>query len=126
VISGGRDDDTLRGGGGNDHIFSNQGQDEVFGDDGDDVLWSLSRYDVTSNPDNAGDTLHGGAGNDLFRVRDGEQDVIDCGDGNDRVLADFADIVDTSCETVIRKAPKPREDKGENNTQSPNEDRKEH
>ena len=124
--AGGRDDDTLRGGGGNDRIFSNQGQDEVFGDDGDDDLWSLSRYDVTGSPDTAGDTLHGGAGNDVFHVRDGEQDLVDCGDGTDTVLADAADIVDTSCEKVIRKAPRSRDDLGENNTQSPREDRREH
>jgi hypothetical protein len=81
---------------------------------------------VTGSPDNAGDTLHGGDGDDTFHTRDGEQDVIDCGAGNDRVLADFADVVDTSCESVIRKAPRSREDRGENNTQSPGEDRKEH
>jgi hypothetical protein len=33
--------------------------------------------------------------------------------------------VDTSCEKVIRKAPKAKDDKGENDTQSPREDRKE-
>jgi hypothetical protein len=35
-----------------------------------------------------------------------------------------AGVVDTSCEQVVRKAPKSREDKGENDTQSPSEDRR--
>jgi hypothetical protein len=70
--------------------------------------------------------VHGGAGDDTFHVRDGEQDIVDCGDGNDTVQADFADVVDTSCEKVIRKAPRSRDDQGENNTQSPGEDRQEH
>jgi hypothetical protein len=33
-------------------------------------------------------------------------------------------VVDTSCEQIVRKAPKSGEDKGENDTQSPSEDRK--
>ena len=86
----------------------------------------LARADVSGPDDTAGDTVDGGAGDDTIHVRDGEQDVVTCGDGNDKVFADFKDVVDTSCETVIRKAPKSRDDKGENSTQSPKEDNKEH
>ena len=56
--------------------------------------------------DTQGDTLDGGPGDDRFHTRDGEIDHITCGDGNDVVLADTVDVVDSSCEKVIRKAPR--------------------
>jgi hypothetical protein len=76
------------------------------------------------------DTLHGGPGNDTLHLRDGEADRADCGDGNDVALLDTKDVIvdatpenpNGSCETVIRRAPHPREDKGENKQESPRED----
>ena len=41
-------------------------------------------------------------GNDTIEARDGEIDSITCGIGTDRVVADAADVVDASCETVER------------------------
>jgi hypothetical protein len=44
----------------------------------------------------------GGAGADVVRARDAGRDVIACGPGRDRVVADRADRVDRSCERVAR------------------------
>lgn len=121
-LVGGKGDDSIHGGAGNDVLRAGRGQDQLYGDDGNDRLWALARADVSGPDDKTGDTLHGGAGDDTFHTRDGEQDIVDCGDGNDRVLADFADVVDSSCETVVRKAPKSRDDAGENRTRAPRQD----
>ncbi|HXD59236.1 MAG TPA: calcium-binding protein, partial [Thermoleophilaceae bacterium] len=134
LMSGGKGDDQQHGGMGNDRIFANLGVDESWGDDGNDDLWAMARGDVQGPNDTTGDTLHGGNGNDTFHVRDGEADNIDCGDGNDRVIADFADVImdatptnpNGSCEQVIRKAPKTGEDRAENKYQSPREDKRTH
>jgi Ca2+-binding RTX toxin-like protein len=77
------------------------------------------------------DTLTGGNGNDKFHVRDGEADVITCGDGNDTVLADTLDVisdategnVNGSCEKVVRSTV-PDNAAPENATQAPKEDSK--
>ena len=50
-----------------------------------------------------GDELTGGNGNDRFRVRDGEVDLVHCGEGDDRVKADQFDQVDNDCEHVDRR-----------------------
>jgi Ca2+-binding RTX toxin-like protein len=102
-ISGGKDDDTLNGNGGRDVIFANQGRDRSLGGDGNDVLWALSRLDVTAVGDPDGDELHGDAGNDLVRVRDGERDVVECGDGRDKVISDQFDQIAPDCERVEQR-----------------------
>ena len=76
---------------------------------GNDRIWAMARGDVIGPDDRQGDTVYGGDGNDRIFVRDGEQDVVDCGPGYDRVRADFQDIVDSSCEVVRRAAPRPQE-----------------
>jgi hypothetical protein len=53
--------------------------------------------------DPEGDDLSGGPGRDLFPVRDGEVDLVHCGEDRDRVLGDQFDQVDTDCEHVIRR-----------------------
>jgi Ca2+-binding RTX toxin-like protein len=114
VVLAGDGADTVDG----DIIFANRGRDESWGDDGNDTLWALARGDVHSRHDTNGDSLHGGAGDDTFRTRDGEQDLIDCGDGNDTAILDHKDkIVDAtdanpngSCETVTRKSRAAAED----------------
>ena len=71
--------------------------------------------------------------NDTFRVRDGEADLINCGNGrDDRVFADQLDVIvdatpanaNGSCERVVRSSV-PDSDAEENRTQSPKEDGKE-
>lgn len=123
-MSGGRGDDKQYDGPGSDVIFANQGVDETFGGDGNDHLWALCRCDVTAPGDPVGDTLHGENGNDTIHVRDGEVDNVDCGPGNDTVIADTFDNVASDCERVLRRNPQPREDRSENSTQSPADDRK--
>ncbi|HVJ98184.1 MAG TPA: hypothetical protein VNC41_15245, partial [Acidimicrobiia bacterium] len=116
--SGGDGDDTSYGGPGNDVIFANRGVDTSYGGPGNDTLWALARADV---PNPGVDTLVGEAGNDTFRTRDGEPDVINCGDGNDNALLDIQDVIvdataanpNGSCERVVRKAPKVKDDSSE-------------
>jgi Ca2+-binding RTX toxin-like protein len=102
-ISGGRGDDTLSGGRRADLIFANRGRDHSDGGGGPDVLWAHSRFDVAAVGDPDGDELSGGNGRDLFRVRDGEVDLVHCGEGRDHVLADQFDTVDHDCEHVDRR-----------------------
>ena len=45
-----------------------------------------------------GDELTGGAGRDRFRVRDGEVDVVHCGEGRDHVDRRPVRPVDADCE----------------------------
>jgi Ca2+-binding RTX toxin-like protein len=112
VLYGGWGNDLQHGGPGNDIIFAGRGRDESWGDEGDDVLWAMARGDRHGRHDFRGDTLHGGDGNDLFRARDGEGDVIDCGPGDDVAILDWKDKIDDatsenkngSCEHVYRKA----------------------
>ena len=106
LLSLGDGNDQASGGAGNDWINGSLGSDDLNGGPGDDELkgsW-------------AGDTLTGGPGSDLIdaddslnpgddtvRIRDGERDeVVDCGGGNDTVIADFADQVAANCENVSR------------------------
>jgi Ca2+-binding RTX toxin-like protein len=130
-IAGGTGDDTSEGGAGNDLIFANLGQDTTSGGDGNDRLWALARGDVKPGPngetDQAGDRLDGGNGNDTFHTRDGEADLITCGEGKDTALLDNADVIvdatilepSGSCEKVVRKAPKSKESKSEDAQQNP-------
>ena len=80
VLLGGFDSDTMVGGNGND--FMNGGEFE---------------------PPLAKDTLSGGAGNDVIDVINtaAGKDVVTCGGGVDRVIADRADVVAPDCEKVF-------------------------
>jgi Ca2+-binding RTX toxin-like protein len=121
-MSGGQGDDRQSGGPGADKLFANPGRDSSDGGDGHDVLWALARADVIAIGDPDGDELSGGAGGDLFRVRDGEVDVVHCGDGVDLVLADQFDELDNDCERVIRRditSLDQVEDGEENRTENP-------
>jgi Tol biopolymer transport system component len=50
-----------------------------------------------------GGQIFAGAGNDLVLAKNGSDDVIWCGPGRDRVIADRIDVVDRSCERVSRR-----------------------
>jgi hypothetical protein len=52
------------------------------------------------------DYLTGGPGDDTFAVRDGEVDIVDCGPGQDSVVADADDAL-YGCERVDLPAPPP-------------------
>jgi hypothetical protein len=77
------------GGAGDDTITGNPGANEIDGGDGGDVI------------DGGGgrDTIDGGAGNDRITSRDGVQESVDCGDGNDLAVTDEFDSI-ANCETV--------------------------
>ena len=80
VIYGGRGLDVLRGGGGRDRIYGGRGADRIVGGPGADVI-------------------DAGPYHDRIRADDGTRDVVRCGEGTDRVVADRADkLVD--CERV--------------------------
>ena len=87
------------------------------------MLWALARVDVTAIGDPEGDELSGAAtARDLFLVRDGEVDLVHCGEGRDRVIADQFDQVDNDCERVIRRditSLDQVEDGEENRTENP-------
>jgi Ca2+-binding RTX toxin-like protein len=124
-MSGGQGDDAQSGGPGADKIFANPGRDRSDGGDGPDVLWALARADVTAIGDAEGDELTGGSGADRFRVRDGELDLVHCGEGHDRVLADQFDQVDNDCERVFRRnitSLDQVDDEEENRTENPSAD----
>jgi Ca2+-binding RTX toxin-like protein len=130
-MSGGTGNDTQSGGSGNDLIFANLGEDTTSGGEGNDRLWALARGDVHPGPngetDTTADSLDGGPGNDSFHTRDGEADRVTCGDGNDVAFLDVVDVItdataenpNGSCEKVVRKAPRAKEDHSENAQQAP-------
>jgi hypothetical protein len=101
--------------------------DAGAGDDRIDASRVTTPLQVALGP--GSDAFLGGSASDtLTTLADGERDVVDCGAGVDTVIADFKDVVSTDCEParVHRAAPKPKEDKEENATQSPHNDAKQH
>lgn len=79
--SGDKSKDVLHGGEGGDTMFGDEGEDVLYGEDGDDFL--------------------GGA----FDGR--QRDKLYCGEGRDKVLANWRDYVDGSCEGgSVERAPK--------------------
>ena len=80
-----------------------------------------------------GDTLRGEDGDDNIRVRDGEQDVVNCGNGADTAYLDFKDRIEDataqnpngSCEVVQRGAPNRLDSREEDAEEEPAEDRQE-
>jgi Ca2+-binding RTX toxin-like protein len=87
--AGGGYDDVINGLPGNDTLLGGAGYDHIFGGRGNDVITGGSGADV----------LEGGPGSDTIYAADGERDVVDCGAGRDRVIADSFDIV-SNCEVV--------------------------
>lgn len=92
-LAGGGHDDTIFGMGGNDTLRGGAGDDRLYGGRGNDVIAGGA----------GADRIFGGPGSDSVDVSDGERDVVDCGDGRDRVVADPYDLVAKSCEVVVRR-----------------------
>jgi Ca2+-binding RTX toxin-like protein len=93
--------DLLRGRAGNDRLQGGPGADRLNGGPGQDVLAGDAGGDrLNGGP--GGDTLLGGAGPDIISARDGTVDTIVCGQGRDRVIADFGDQVAGDCERIVR------------------------
>jgi Ca2+-binding RTX toxin-like protein len=95
-VLGGEDSDNLTGNSGNDFADGGPGSDKIVGGDGNDLLTDGERRG------GATDTLIGGDGNDVIDPFNTptKSDVVTCGGGFDRVLADRADVVAPDCEKV--------------------------
>jgi Ca2+-binding RTX toxin-like protein len=94
-----RGDKNLLGGPGNDFIVGGKGSDNLLGEEGNDFLTDGLQRDV------ALDKVSGGAGTDVIhtaslRLRASAPDIVTCGIGFDRVLADTKDVVASDCEKV--------------------------
>jgi Ca2+-binding RTX toxin-like protein len=81
------DVESATGGSGNDKIVAGPGEANLEGGPGNDS--------IKGSPGE--DRIEGGEGDDTIDARDGRYDSIDCGPGNDTVIADLGDGV-TSCE----------------------------
>ena len=86
----------MLGGPGNDAILSGLGLDNPTGNSGNDYLTDGEFQG------GATDTLSGGDGNDVLDPfnKPAKKDVLTCGSGFDRVLADRKDVVAPDCEKV--------------------------
>ena len=89
-------DKNLVGGGGNDLVGGGQGADNIVGGDGNDFLIDGSLGESSR------DNLSGGSGKDVIIMDNvpAVRDVVACGGGFDRVLADRKDTVARDCEMV--------------------------
>jgi hypothetical protein len=86
--------DCLLGGPGDDVLLGGSGDDRLTGSSGSDHLVGGSGHDL----------LRAGAGDDLIRSHDNGRDVVWCGAGSDRVIADPMDRL-VGCETVSYRSP---------------------
>jgi Ca2+-binding RTX toxin-like protein len=91
-------DKNLVGGDGNDAVQGGLGSDNMVGGDGNDLM-----VGGEFEPPAAKDTLSAGAGNDVIVVINvpAGKDIVTCGGGLDRVLADRADLIAPDCERVF-------------------------
>jgi hypothetical protein len=91
-----RGDKNLQGGLGNDIVVGGRGSDNVLGNAGNDFLVDGPTREFSL------DILSGGDGNDVFLVENAPaaKDIVTCGGGFDRVLADSRDVVAPDCERV--------------------------
>ena len=95
-LNGGDGFDDLMGGGGNDRINGEFGPDRIFGQAGDDYLLD-GEFRAGER-----DTLSGADGDDLLDIinQPAKKDIVTCGKGFDRVIADANDSVASDCEKV--------------------------
>ena len=92
-------DKNLAGGPGNDDVEGGRGSDNIVGGRGNDLLFEGAELDVAKI-----DNLAAGAGDDAVLVLNWSpvgQDVLSCGSGFDRVLADRTDVIADDCERVV-------------------------
>jgi hypothetical protein len=90
VLDGGAGNDRVEGGYGHDTLTGGPGRDELHGDS------------TAAQCGGNGQSCTLPFGNDVIQARDGEVDEVDCGPGEDRVVADATDVVASDCETVER------------------------
>ena len=90
TIAGTSGPDKLTGTEGGDRINGQGGPDKIKGGSGDDCL----------RGGRGPDRISGGDGDDKIHVRGGRRDRVNCGPGDDTVVASKTDRVAKSCETV--------------------------
>jgi Ca2+-binding RTX toxin-like protein len=96
-FSGG--DKNVAGGPGNDDVNGGRGSDNILGGRGSDIMFEGAEPDVAKI-----DIISAGAGNDGVWVLNWSpvgKDVLSCGSGFDRVLADRTDVIAADCERVF-------------------------
>jgi uncharacterized delta-60 repeat protein len=98
AISGGGGRDRIAGLAGGDCLSGGAGGDVVSGGAGNDTLDGGAGSDVLRAGAGA-NVLRGGAGNDAIDARNGRRDVVSCGAGRDRVVADVGDRL-SGCEVI--------------------------
>jgi PKD repeat protein len=120
-LLGGDDNDQLVGGRGDDRLSGSAGSDTLLGGDGDDSItgggdkdYLLGGYGDDDLVGGAGNdrvsggagrnTIRAGAGHDAIKAYNGNEDVIFCGPGSDRVIADRIDKL-RGCEKIRREQP---------------------
>jgi Ca2+-binding RTX toxin-like protein len=91
VMLGGKDDDRIAA----------DSPARIGGEDGDDAITGSDGPDRIDGGPGA-DSISAHRGADRIQVRDGERDVVRCGPGRDRVIADKKDSVARDCERVSR------------------------
>ena len=90
--------DVIYGGGGDDVIRAHAGNDALYGDGGNDVMW----------PGAGSDVQFGGRGDDVLHAlaNDNQEDVLDCGPGDDVAYVIVHDPARfRGCEQIIRLSP---------------------
>jgi Ca2+-binding RTX toxin-like protein len=95
-VLGGEGSDNLLGSSGNDVVNGGLGPDNILGGEGNDYLLDGEREG------GATDILTVGDGNDVIVPfnKPAKKDLVTCGGGFDRVLADRTDVVAPDCERV--------------------------
>ena len=90
--------DSISGGGGEDLIKGLRSIDSLNGGAGGDDIYAGPR------DEQARDTVVAAGGNDFIKVfnRPAAKDVVHCGDGRDRVIADSKDVL-SGCEQKRRR-----------------------
>jgi hypothetical protein len=96
AVLGGKGPDNLLGSSGNDFSDGAAGPDNISGGSGTDYLLDGERRG------GATDILNGEDGNDVLDPinKPAHTDIVTCGGGFDRVLADTQDVVGPDCEKV--------------------------
>lgn len=112
IIIAGSGDDVIRAGDrqniveaqwGSDDIRAGSGPDMIDAGPGDDVIRSGAGPDRIV-PALGRDAVYAGKGGDYVYANDGQRDRVDCGPGDDRVIADHSDVL-TNCEHITYKPP---------------------
>jgi Tol biopolymer transport system component len=102
VMRGTRFPDLMLGNGGDDRLLGAGGADVIDGGPGADLIDGGAGNDLLRGGPGR-DRVFGRPGDDTIEVADGQRDVVSCGAGRDRVLADRIDVVAHDCETVVRR-----------------------